>query len=83
MTLYETINLIKNYDEQVKNYLLYMNRINNILLNNISYISEIKVQMKIDIRLKKRLIYLGNTINGSVIQKIFPELFDVENKKIR
>lgn len=83
MTLLETISLIKNYEEQVKNYLLYMNKINYILMNNPNYVSEIKMHMSFDNRLKNRLITLGNTSNGSVIKHVFPEIFIESKKKTR
>lgn len=83
MTLNETITLIKNYDEQTKNYYTYMEKINHALMSNINYRTQIKSQMVFDDRLKVRLITLGNTSNGILIQKYFPDIFEEENKKIR
>ena len=83
MSVYEVISLIKNYEEQVKNYHLYINKINLILINNPAYVNDIKSQMTVDYLLKNRLIKLGNSFNGIVIQKLFSDLFEVENKKVR
>lgn len=83
MTLLETINLIKNFEEQIKNYTLYMEKINITLKSNIAYVNEIKLQIEFDSRLKNRLITLGNAYMGTVIQHFFPELFVDENKKVR
>ena len=83
MSVYEVISLIKNYEEQVKNYHLYINKINLILMNNPAYVNDIKSQMTVDYLLKNRLIKLGNSFNGIVIQKLFSDLFEVENKKVR
>ena len=83
MTVTELIALIKNHEEYVKNYLSYMQKINNTLMCNASYVTEIKVQLSLDYLLKHRLERLGNSPNGLVIQHLFPELFVEENKKIR
>lgn len=83
MTLLETISLIKNNEERVKNYVLYMEKINTTLKGNIVYINQIKLQMQFDYILKNRLITLGNTYMGTTIQEFFPELFMNENKKVR
>lgn len=83
MTLSETINLIKNEEEKIKNYALYMEKINTTLRSNIAYVNEIKLQIKVDSRLKNRLVSLGNTYMGIVIQELFSELFVEENKKVR
>lgn len=83
MTVSETISLIKNYEEQLKNYYLYMHKINLTLMNNIAYVNEIKARVELDQVLKNRLISLGNTSNGLAIQKLFSELFKKENTKVR
>jgi len=83
MTVSETIRLIKSYEEEVKNYLIYMDKINRTLMSNIAFVNEIKIQMTLDDVLKKRLIHLGNRSNGLVIQKYFPDIFVEENKKVR
>lgn len=83
MTVSELIRLVKNYEEEVKNYLIYMDKINRTLMSNITFVNEIKIQMTMDDVLKKRLVHLGNRSNGVVIQKYFPEIFLEENKKVR
>lgn len=83
MTVSELIKLIKNYEEEVKNYLLYMDKINRTIMGNIAFVNEIKIQMTLDDRLKSRLIHLGNRSNGTVIQKYFSEIFVEQNKKVR
>lgn len=83
MTVSELIKLIKSYEEEVKNYLIYMDKINRTLISNIAYVNEIKMRITVDDRLKNRLIYLGNRPNGTIIQEYFPEILIEQNKKVR